>query len=744
MRRYAVSSVIAAVVIFTPLFAGASAPAATGWVGPVRTAPIPDAPPPEPALFEANGGQLLRPVRFRVRVGDTATEFRTDGLRLTGQPGDAAVRVVFPHASREVRLVGKDRRETTVTYLLGNDRRRWHSGIPTYAGVTYQGLWPGIDLTYSVSGGHVKGVYTLAPRVNPAVIGWSYPGATASVGRDGSLLVTRAGATMTERPPVAWQTKAGRRFPVGVRYTRRSDGSAAFTVGQYDRTLPLAIDPTIVWARTADGYNPGGAGCAVAVDGAGNVVSVNEVPSYGVLGPKDPLAHSSPDSDRGQRRHDGDFDAQVLKYDRNGKLLWMTYLGGSSQDLPYGVDVDAAGRIGFVGQTTSKNFPTTRGEPGADRAHDDGLATDSFAGMLSPDGRTLVFSTYIASPAQDQAFAARFRPNGDLVVTGSDFHYMGLDGKVDRRVLHPVGGAFHVGGADAFVADYTPTGRLRWQATLGEDRWRDVNPDGTAIWHDGPLRLYGLTLGPDGSVYVTGPTHSHYTTITAGQQPRPESDTGWTGYVAKLSADGRRLLWARYLGDAATPGVVSAAVDQVRGQLWLWSQSSSFPGARCGGPAGTVATNYDALAVRLDLTSGRLRGATCVGGSSAESVGLYQGDSGPGYAYPDIAVDPAGNAYALGATGSPDFPIIGMPWQRPVTFQSANFVISLSPLGALRWSVLLDGTGDSAELNGGLALGPEHRLAVVSDTRDPFYPQRNPTRASPEGDVPVVTILTDH
>jgi hypothetical protein len=55
----------------------------------------------------------------------------------------------------------------------------------------------------------------------------------------------------------------------------------------------------------------------------------------------------------------GIYDAFVAKLNPTGSaLVYATYLGGSADDVPGGIAVDAAGNAYVIGTTTSTNFPT--------------------------------------------------------------------------------------------------------------------------------------------------------------------------------------------------------------------------------------------------------------------------------------------------------------------------------------------------------------------------------------------------
>src|SRR5690349_5403620 len=103
-------------------------------------------------------------------------------------PAPPTVRMQFVNANPNPAMTNGELLPGKVNYLIGNDPQQWHSNLPTYAGVVYHGLYPGIDLTYAGTASNLKGTYTLAPGADPTSIRWRYDGASATtVDADGNL-----------------------------------------------------------------------------------------------------------------------------------------------------------------------------------------------------------------------------------------------------------------------------------------------------------------------------------------------------------------------------------------------------------------------------------------------------------------------------------------------------------------------------------------------------------------------------
>ncbi len=115
-------------------------------------------------------------------------------------------------------------------------------------------------------------------------------------------------------------------------------------------------------------------------------------------------------------------DAFVTKLDRGGaRVVFSTYLGGSYDDGAHDVAVDAAGNIYVAGSTCSVDFPVVRAVQ-AELAIDDldpsARNCDAFVAKLDPEGREILFSTYLGGRRLDFANAIAVDPSGVAWVAG--------------------------------------------------------------------------------------------------------------------------------------------------------------------------------------------------------------------------------------------------------------------------------------------------------------------------------------
>jgi hypothetical protein len=154
---------------------------------------------------------------------------------------------------------------------------------------------------------------------------------------------------------------------------------------------------------TAGGPNNGSdndIGRAIAVDSKGNVVVAGST-----LGAFDGKAWS------------GNEDIVVVKYTESLSKLWSYQYGTTTNDVAYGVAVDAEDNIYLTGIT---GYP---GGPGLDGQTYLG-ASDIFLSRFAPEGRKL-FTRQIGTASQDWAYAIAVDPLGTVYLAGATEAAMG-------------------------------------------------------------------------------------------------------------------------------------------------------------------------------------------------------------------------------------------------------------------------------------------------------------------------------
>ena len=222
----------------------------------------------------------------------------------------------------------------------------------------------------------------------------------------------------------------------------------------------------------------------------------------------------------------GNNDAFVTEINSSGSaLVYSTYLGGGkiingTDDWGEAIAVDSTGSVYVTGYTYSPDFPVTAGAFDTARA---GL--DAFVTKFTPDGGSLVYSTFLGGAGREQG-------QGIAVDASGNAYVVGITESSDFPVT---AGAFQTKGSfDAFVTKLNAKGSaLVYSTYLG----------GTA----GVDRGWAIALDGTGNACVTGDTASTNFPISNAIQAAyggGQSDA----FVSKLNATGSALVYSTFLG----------------------------------------------------------------------------------------------------------------------------------------------------------------------------------------------------
>jgi hypothetical protein len=186
---------------------------------------------------------------------------------------------------------------------------------------------------------------------------------------------------------------------------------------------------------------------------------------------------------------------------------------------------------------------------------------------------------------------------------------------------------------------------------------------------------HGIAVDGAGSAYVTGETASPDFPTAAGTTA--PSGGSSDVFVAKLSPDGRTLLYSAYLGGSGEDNGWAIAVDAA-GRAYVTGRtfSSDFPTRNALQPSNAGGFG-DAFVAALD-PAGSLVYSTYLGGAGDDD----------GRA---IAVSANGTAYLTGSTTSGDFPTANA--LVPASPTGGAYVTAVAPSGALVYSTFLSPGG---------------------------------------------------
>jgi len=370
-------------------------------------------------------------------------------------------------------------------------------------------------------------------------------------------------------------------------------------------------------------------------------------------------------------------------YAQEPTLDWGRLMGGSKEDVAWGIAVDLKGNV----------YTTGSYEAFADFDPDTGIfnlsgvvaSRNAFISKINASG-DFVWAKGFGGGDDDYGFAVEIDLSGNVYSVGS------FQGSVD---FDPGVGTFYVtssGSTDVYILKLDSAGNFLWVKTLG-----DIGTD----------RAFTIALDDSGNVYTAGefrwtvdfdPGVGTTNLTSAGN-----SDI----FVSKLDSNGD-FVWVRQLGGTGTEKVSSIIVDPA-GNLVLACQfqhTADFDpgvGVHIFNPVGFK----DIAIVKLN-SSGDFILASHIGGPASDYCRT-------------VAADLSGNIYAVGTFGSTmDFDPGIDTFNIDATSGTNMYILKLDALGGLVWASAFGGPNglDYVESIAVDYLGNIYLTGLFSDTVD--------------------------
>jgi len=680
-----------------------------------------------PLLFVENVGQFHEQALYQVREGNSISSFSSDSISVTrlvpirnddlrngelsldlhseappdqiqsnayAQQESVNIRFSFVGANPNPAVKGIKSLDTKVSYLLGKNAKDWAAGVPAWAGVRYENLYPGVDLVITSQNGHWIWQILAEAKASLSQVRLRVEGADQlQLVNDQILLTTTAGdftfpllqlAGELTSESVSRTTISGNTVlsPFYVpSETAKAQANQSGTAELLFSTFAGGPDGDHGWDIITDDI-----GASYVTGYTSSLFFAIDPPAPGVY----PFSA-------------GGWDAFVAKLNPQGSAFeYFTFLGGSENDYGYAIDLSGGEAI-VSGRTVSTDFPVT---PGAFQETNSGAA-DTFVAKLNSTGTGLIFSTYLGGSGNDWVEDMVIdQDTGDILLVGSTE-------SPDFPMADP---ADYAGSFDPFVAAIDPTGGLVssfYHGSSGYDIGKAIDQDSCGriviagytnspefpmvnVWpswgdqevygggaFDGFYAIFGTGpksayFGGDGldfvldlvvgivdvyqteGIYLVGQTES--TDLPFSENGFQDSLAGGVGdtdaFIAKkwgypvVGTDhpafglcvGTGIFSSTYLGGSGE--------DRARGVDWLapgvvyisglTESVDDFP-TELAYQADFGGGSRDAFLSVIDLEQNQLNYSSYIGGSGSE-----WGE--------DVTIDGSGNAFITGNTESADFP----------------------------------------------------------------------------------------
>lgn len=665
-----------------------------------------------PLSFEANHGQADGSVKFLARTKgyslllteNEATLRLANGERTPHEQtllvdGAAqsinlpAVTMQLADSVRTARITGESQLPGKANYLTGNDPAQWHTDVPTYASVRYSGVYPGVDLVYYGTQKHVEYDFIVSPGADPAHIRFQFKGMNSmKLDKGGNLILSiKQGEIELLRPAIYQESGAGRR-KVNGGFKLLAGHTAGFSLGHYDHSRELIIDPVLSYStflalNAPDPLN------AIAVDSQGSAY----VTGY-------------------EAGTDGRNQMFVVKLNPEGSALaYSTLLGDGTG---YAIAVDAGGNAYVGGQ--GFGMPVSAG---AFQPTGKSSGGDAYIAKVNPAGNGIVYGSYLGGSGIDLG-------GGEM---------QGAEDAIYSIAVDSSGNAFVAGIADSPDFPITPGAYLTTDLTPGEpfSFLAKINPAATALVYSTLLmgpgsfsgasipigQANGVAVDSSGNAYVVGETGDKEFPVTPGAfQTGYTTNTSdpqvfrYTGYVTKFGPTGANVVYSSYLGGGFLSSVQAVAVDSA-GDAYVtgWSTGGIIT---TPGSFQPYSGSYDAFVAKINPSGSAYLYSTNLGGSCPGGPFLY-GDSGN-----SIVIDGTGNAYVAGATCSTDFPLTtdAVETTRTSPTYDAFFSVLNSSGSTLLYSTYLGGSDYGGDWATAVALDSSGNAYVAGQTSSSDFP----------------------
>lgn len=257
----------------------------------------------------------------------------------------------------------------------------------------------------------------------------------------------------------------------------------------------------------------------IMIDSVGNclIASCSRSANFPVLNPFQPSLA-------------GQQDGVIFKLTNDlSTMMWSSYFGGTNNDACYSVKIDSSQNIVFAGGTSSTNIPGTTGGINPNYL---GGKCDGFVGKITPNGQTLVQSTYLGAALYDQAFFVEINRNDEIFVLGQS-----------------VGGAFPVVNAvsypnsSQFIAKLNPSLTAYINSMQFGNGSPNINISPAAFLVDICGNMY--VSGWGGNILGSTPLSGMPISSNAFQSTAPN---GFDFYLFVYKRDFSGLLYGTYMG----------------------------------------------------------------------------------------------------------------------------------------------------------------------------------------------------
>ncbi|MFN0031699.1 MAG: T9SS type A sorting domain-containing protein [Flavobacteriales bacterium] len=441
-------------------------------------------------------------------------------------------------------------------YFIGNDQLKWKGNVNPVYRFTCHDVWQGVDIVLYSEEGNFKYDLKLKRAELAEHIKFEMIGVNSITSIERGLIYSTSISDFLDKSPVAFQ----REKPVATDFEMNGN-IISFNVVGAEAMLPLVIDPMLIGATLISSIT---ASYDVTASQAQHLNNNQVLLTGNSYGENAPITLGSFDTSFAGGVHD--IFISVFNEDCSA-LNFCTYLGGSSNDALFRIEIAQDNSFYFSGSAISTQFPTTT------FAFDAFLSgvTDVFIAHLSADGTELLESTFIGSSSFEPYRNALAISTGGYTPTGSGLDFAGtnlygLAGSLGNWPSNypPNYFTYHNLSSSTNTIDFHV---FKMNDTLSTVEWV------TRIGGSGSENTCDLKVLTNGNIAIFGSTSSTDMLMTADAYQSTQAGMN-DGYIAILSPDGSQILRSTYLGGVGEDEIQYLDEDS-EGRLWFCGVSNS-------------------------------------------------------------------------------------------------------------------------------------------------------------------------
>ncbi len=609
----------------------------------------------QPLVFEKNMGQFDSGIDFVSRNDHLNLYLAANYAKISFSRSNTAnnIKIKFLGANNLSKAQGINQKSGKIHYFSGQKKEAWKNKVSLYEKVTYQSIYPGIDLIYHANHGVLEYDFVVAPSIDYQTIKLKFEGTeNIELSETGDLLLYFNQGTIVQKAPLVYQEKNNIKQIIESQYLLADNNEVSFLIADYDETRPLIIDPVLTYASYLGGSDSE-EGNDIAVDSDGNTYIIGSTTSVDF-----PINNPIQDQYAG-----GEYDLFISKFDVDNTHVFTSYLGGSGDDKGLSIAVDS-NYIYIVGETNSRDFPTMlpiQPTLAGDKNCNEGTVdcNDAFIAKLSNDGSKLLFSTYLGGDNKEIARSIVVGDEEYVYIAGVTTSYnfpvqneiqstLKQQEALPSELISKCGVNLNIKNhGDAFISKIkidtinenisyifsTYFGGTCVDAAFGIDIDNNKN-----------IFVTGMTASPDFPAQIDNDLCSDSEIEEEICLPFQEDFKFQTDiFLLKLNPEGNKVLYSTYFGDDGAEVGLDVAVDHA-GAAYITGYTDSPNLAHLNPFQGSHGGQRDAFVAKFSSEKGGLLYSSYLGGDKDD-----EGHS--------IAINTKDEVYIAGKTSSDNFPV---------------------------------------------------------------------------------------